>query len=94
MPGQVFAPAKNHATIAITTTLERFCRRGTITPVYGLAILMLRMRVSWEDEGGGHVRVRGVRGRGVHWLGRKRRERTGREPFREKENPKAAVDCL
>ena len=34
VPGQVFAPAKNHATIAITTTLERFCRRGTITPVH------------------------------------------------------------
>jgi hypothetical protein len=34
VPGQVFAPAKNHATIAITTTLERFCRRGTIAPVY------------------------------------------------------------
>ena len=34
VPGQVFAPAKNHATIAITTTLERFCRRGTITPIH------------------------------------------------------------
>ena len=71
MPGQVFAPAKNHATIAITTTLERFCRRGTITPVYAWAVLEVRLGVG-EDEGCGHVSVRGVRGRGVHYRGRER----------------------
>lgn len=69
VPGQVFAPAKNHATIAITTTLERFCRRGTITPVYAWAILEERLRVG-EDEGCGHLSVGGVRGRGVHNRGR------------------------
>jgi hypothetical protein len=69
VPGQVFAPAKNHATIAIPTTLERFCRRGTIAPVYASAILLLRLgldgAVLGEDEGGGDVSVGGVRG-GVH----------------------------
>ena len=69
MPGQVFAPAKNHATIAIPTTLERFCRRGTIAPVHARAILLLGLgldgAVLGEDEGGGDVSVRGVRG-GVH----------------------------
>jgi hypothetical protein len=69
VPGQVFAPAKNHATIAIPTTLERFCRRGTIAPVHASAILLLRLgldgAVLWEDEGGGDVSVRGIRS-GVH----------------------------
>ena len=69
VPGQVFAPAKNHATIAITTTLERFCRRGTIAPVNTRTVLLLRLRLDvilWEDEGRGDVSVRGIRGRGVH----------------------------
>ena len=85
VPGQVFAPAKNHATIAITTTLECFCRRGTIAPVYACTVLLLGLRgkrIRWEDEGGGHVSVRGIRGRGVHYRGK------SGEPFREKENPK------
>jgi len=82
VPGQVFAPAKNHATIAITTTLERFCRRGTIAPVNTSAVLLLRLgldAVLREDESGGDVSVRGIRGRGVHGSptlhgsGRKRR---------------------
>jgi hypothetical protein len=71
VPGQVFAPAKNHATIAITTTLERFCRRGTIAPVNTRTVLLLRLGldvVLWEDEGRGDVSVRGIRGRGVHSL--------------------------
>jgi hypothetical protein len=69
VPGQVFAPAKNHATIAITTTLERFCRRGTIAPVNTRTVLLLRLGldvVLREDESGGDVSVRGIRGRGVH----------------------------
>jgi hypothetical protein len=71
VPGQVFAPAKNHATIAITTTLERFCRRGTIAPVNTRTVLLLRLGLDvilWEDEGSGDVSVRGIRGRGVHSL--------------------------
>jgi hypothetical protein len=70
VPGQVFAPAKNHATIAITTTLKRFCRRGTIAPVYTSTILLLRLRLDGiilgEDESGGDVSVRRVGSRGVH----------------------------
>jgi hypothetical protein len=75
VPGEVFAPAKNHATIAITTTLERFCRRGAIAPVCAWAIRLLGLLegVVWrEDEGGGHVSVGGIRGRGVHYQGRRR----------------------
>ena len=74
VPGQVFAPAKNHATIAITTTLERFCRRGTITPIDARGVLEVRLGVR-EDEGCGHVSVGGVRGRGVHYRGRDGGER-------------------
>jgi hypothetical protein len=74
VPGQVFAPAKNHATIAITTTLERFCRRGTITPIHACAVLEVGLGVR-EDEGCGHVSVGGVRGRGVHYRGRDGGER-------------------
>ena len=77
MPGQVFAPAKNHATIAITTTLERFCRRGAITPIHACAVLEVGLGVR-EDEGCGHVSVGGVRGRGVHYRGRDGGERATR----------------
>jgi hypothetical protein len=69
VPGQVLTPTKDHATIAITTTLERFCRRGTIAPVNTSAVLLLRLGldvVLRKDEGGGDVSVRGIRGRGVH----------------------------
>ncbi len=65
MPGQVFAPAKNHATIAITATLERFSRRGTIAPVDTAILLLLKglLGVLRENERCSHVAVRGV---GVH----------------------------
>lgn len=68
VPGQVLAPAKNHATIAITTTLECFCRCGTITPVCARTVLVrLGLQVVLgEDESCGDVPVRGIRGRGVH----------------------------
>ena len=69
VPGQVFAPAKNHATIAITTTLECFCGGRTISPVDARGILERGLGVG-EDEGSGHVSVGGVRGRGVHYRGR------------------------
>jgi hypothetical protein len=62
VPGQVFAPAKNHATIAITTTLERFGRRGTISPVDAAVLLQLRI-LRRGNEGGHVVAVRRV---GVH----------------------------
>jgi hypothetical protein len=87
VPGQVFAPAKNHATIAITTTLERFCRRGAITPVHACAVLEVRLGVR-EDKGCGHVSVGGVRGRGVHYRGRDGGERATRlKPDRYKHFP-------
>lgn len=86
VPGQVFAPAKNHATIAITTTLERFCRRGTITPVHARAVLEVRLGVR-EDEGCGHVSVGGVRGRGVHYRGEGGEERAGEKLDRYKHFP-------
>ena len=44
VPGQVFAPAKNHATITIAATLEGFCWRGTIAPT-DTTILLLRLRL-------------------------------------------------
>jgi hypothetical protein len=59
VPGQVFAPAKNHATIAITTTLKSFSRRRTIAPVYP-AVLLLLLIVLWKNERRGHVAVRGI----------------------------------
>lgn len=63
VPGQVFAPAKNHATIAITTTLKRFSRRGTIAPVGTAVLLLLKglLGVLRKNEGCGHVAVRGIR---------------------------------
>jgi hypothetical protein len=62
VPGQVFAPAKNHATIAIATTLECFSRRRTISPV-GTAVLLRLRRLCLSDEGGHVVAVGRV---GVH----------------------------
>jgi hypothetical protein len=63
VPGQVFTPAKNHATITITTTLEGFCGRGTIAPIDGWILLLVRLRVKiicWENESGSHISVRGI----------------------------------
>ncbi len=69
----MFAPAKNHATIAITATLEGFSGCWTISPVYAAVLLLVEglLGVLRKDEGCGHVGVRGIR---VH---KEREERKG-----------------